>query len=98
AFKIIDGHQGINGALIEQHSGNDHKIDRTMIRLVHNVPESSTDIVKAFVHAILYIAQVCVRYVNKRSSHESLQIVMASVLVQSSRHGSRRQKERGPRC
>src|SRR5438445_13204449 len=92
AFNSMDERQGINGALIEQISGNDYEIDRTMSRLVDNVPESAAEIVKAFAHTILFIAQVCVRYVNKRSSHESLRIVMAIVMVQSSRHGNRRQQ------
>src|SRR2546421_5604156 len=97
AFNSMNKRLSIDGALIKEVSGNDHKVDRTIDRLVHDVPEGAAKIVKTFAHAILLVAQVCICYMNKRSSHESLRFVMANEQVRSSRRENRRQRGPGPR-
>src|SRR2546425_12209907 len=90
---------GINGPFIEQVASDDHKIDGSMCCLGHDIPEGTAKIVKTLTHTVLLIAQVCICYMDKRSSHASLQSsITASARGLSSRHESRRQTESKPQC
>src|SRR5258708_26225879 len=60
---------GINGAFVEQVTGDDDKVNGALERLVNNIPESATKIIEAFAHAILFITKVRIRDMDKRSSH-----------------------------
>src|SRR5205807_6970333 len=95
----VDECLGINGPFIEQVAGDDHKIDGSMCRLGHDIPEGTTKIVKTLAYTVLLIAQVCICDMDKRSSHESPQSsITASAPGPSSRHESRQRIELMPQC
>src|SRR6266849_3748187 len=73
-LQALDGmneRESIDGAFIKEVSSYDHEIDRSICRLVHDIPECATKIVKTFALTILLITKMYIRDMDKRSFHNS---------------------------
>src|SRR5258706_4804623 len=62
----------VDSPFIEQITSNDHKVDVTVQGIVDDIPECSTEVIKTLAHTVLFVAEMGVRYMDKRSSHNSL--------------------------
>src|SRR5579875_3885591 len=71
----------IDGALVEQISGDNQEIDAAFDRVIGDLPEGAAKVVEALAHAVLLVAQVCIGNMDKRRSHESLYLSTSALAL-----------------